>query len=229
VPDADTEAPPLPAPERAALRRLVARDPLLAGIEAQAGPLPWRTREPGFPGLLAAIVGQQISNLAAAAIWRRVVALMDGSPSAEALLALPDAALAGAGLSRPKIAYARGLAEAVATGRLDPSAFPSMPDEEVIAAIIALPGFGRWSAEIYLLFALGRRDAFPAADLALAAAAAHLYGFAARPGEKALRALAEPWAPWRGLAARLLWHHWRHVNRRPAAPSSLPSRKDPPA
>jgi DNA-3-methyladenine glycosylase II len=190
--------------------------PEFAAIEAVAGPLPWRTREAGFPGLLAAIVGQQISNLAAAAIWRRLGGLMDGTPRAEALLALPEAALREAGLSRPKIAYARGLADAVVSGRITPDAFPAMEDEAVIAAISALNGFGRWSAEIYLLFALCRRDAFPAADLALAASAQALFGLDERPKEKVLRALAEPWAPYRGLAARLLWHHWRHLRSRPA-------------
>jgi DNA-3-methyladenine glycosylase II len=216
VPDPIAPIPPLPAAERAALRRLGARVPQFAAIQRAAGPLPWRTREAGFPGLLAAIVGQQISNLAAAAIWKRIEALMPGSPRAEALLALPEGALREAGLSRPKIAYARGLAEAVATRTLDPNAFPAMDDEAVIAAISALNGFGRWSAEIYLLFALQRRDAFPAADLALACSAEALFGLDARPGEKALRALAEPWAPYRGLAARLLWHHWRHLKSRPA-------------
>jgi DNA-3-methyladenine glycosylase II len=141
---------------------------------------------------------------------------MDGTPRAEVLLALPEAALREAGLSRPKIAYARGLADAVVSGRITPDAFPAMDDEAVIAAISALEGFGRWSAEIYLLFALCRRDAFPAADLALAASAQALFGLAERPKEKALRALAEPWAPYRGLAARLLWHHWRHLRSRPA-------------
>lgn len=210
------DAPRPPPAERAALRQLCALDPDLAGIEGRAGPLPWRTRPRGFPGLLAAIVGQQISNLAAAAIWSRLAALMPPEPTAGALLALSDEALRGAGLSRPKIAYARGLAEAVATGRLDPAALETLPDEEAIAAISALKGFGRWSAEIYLLFALGRRDAFPAADLALAASLAHLRGLPQRPTERRLRDLAEPWAPYRGLAARLLWHHWRHVTARPA-------------
>lgn len=216
MPDPITPIPPLPAAERAALRRLGARVPEFALIERAAGPLPWRTREAGFPGLLAAIVGQQISNLAAAAIWKRVEALMAGHPRAEALLALPEGALREAGLSRPKIAYARGLAEAVVSGSLDPEGFAAMDDEAVIAAISALNGFGRWSAEIYLLFALTRRDAFPAADLALACSAEALFGLDGRPAEKALRALAEPWAPYRGLAARLLWHHWRHLKSRPA-------------
>jgi DNA-3-methyladenine glycosylase II len=85
-----------------------------------------------------------------------------------------------------------------------------------VAAISALKGFGRWSAEVYLLFGHARRDVFPAADLALASAAAHLLGLAERPRERALRELAAGWTPYRGLAARLLWHHWRHVTSRPA-------------
>lgn len=209
-------APPLPPVERAALRRLYVREPGFAAIERRAGPLPWRTREAGFAGLLAAIVGQQISNLAAAAIWTRLRALLSTPPCPREFLALSDDALRQAGLSRPKIAYARGLAEAFVAGRLDADRLAAMPDEEAIAAIAALKGFGRWSAEIYLLFALQRRDVFPAADLALAASLADLRGLPERPSERALRALAAPWAPYRGLAARLLWHHWRHVNGRAA-------------
>lgn len=210
------DAPPVPPAERAALRRLYARAPDFAAIERRAGPLPWRTREAGFAGLLAAIVGQQISNRAAAAIWARLRALLATPPCPRAFLSLSDEALRAAGLSRPKIVYARGLAAAVAEGRLAPEALAAMPDEEAIAAIAALKGLGRWSAEIYLLFALQRRDVFPAADLALAASLADLRGLPARPDAKALRAHAEAWAPYRGLAARLLWHHWRHVNGRAA-------------
>ncbi len=216
MPDALPPPPPLPQAERAALRRFVARAPEFAPVLPPAGPLPGRTREAGVPGLLAAIVGQQISNLAAAAIWNRVVAVAGSPPSASVLLALPDEALRMAGLSRPKIAYARGLAEAVVSGRIAPDAFAAMEDEAVIEAISALNGFGRWSAEIYLLFAMQRRDVFPAADLALACSAQALLGLEARPSEKGLRALAESWAPYRGLAARLLWHHWRHLKSRPA-------------
>jgi DNA-3-methyladenine glycosylase II len=205
----------VPAAERAALRRLYRIDPRLAAIERAAGPMHWRIRPPGFATLLSAIVGQQISNSAANAIRARLEAAMPcGSP--EGLMRLSEAELRAVGLSGQKIAYARGLAEACAAGALDPVAIAAMPDEEAIAAISALKGFGRWSAEVYLLFAHARRDVFPAADLALASAASHLLALPERPGEKALRALAEGWAPYRGLAARLLWHHWRHVTRRPA-------------
>lgn len=204
-----------PQPARAALNRLIAQDPDLAAIEARAGPLPWRVRPAGFPGLLAAIVGQQISNQAAGAIWRRLRAL-PGADLPEGLLALTEEALRGAGLSRPKVAHARALATAFRDGTLDTDRLAALDDEAAIAAIIAVRGLGRWTAEVYLLFALGREDVFPAGDLALAAAAADLRGLPARPPPAALRALAEAWRPSRALAARLLWHHWRYVTGRPA-------------
>ncbi|MBV8589637.1 MAG: DNA-3-methyladenine glycosylase 2 family protein, partial [Acetobacteraceae bacterium] len=163
----------VPAGARAAIEALVLRDPDFATVERAAGPLPWRTRPAGFAGFLQAIVSQQISNRAAAAIWGRVTAL-PGVLEPEGLLALPDEALRAAGLSRPKIAHARALAEAVFTRALDPEAIPLMDDDDAIAAISSVRGLGRWTAEIYLLFALGRHDVFPAGDLALAASAAHL-------------------------------------------------------
>ncbi|MDA8250463.1 MAG: DNA-3-methyladenine glycosylase 2 family protein [Rhodospirillales bacterium] len=214
---------PHPPPEaRAALAELCTRDSDLAAIEPAAGPLPWRLRAEGFPGLLQAIVGQQISNQAAAAIWRRVAAL-PGALVPGGLLELSDEALRGAGMSRPKIGHARALAAAFADGRLETAALASLGDEAAVAAIASVRGLGRWTAEIYLLFALGRADVFPAADLALAAAAAHLKRLPARPGPAALRTLAEPWRPQRALAARLLWHYWRHVTGRPAMDDVIPA------
>ena len=204
-----------PTAARAALQRLAEADPDLAGIEAAAGPLPWRRRPAGFEGLLQAIVGQQISNMAALAIWGRL-RVVEGALDPAGLLALDDAALRAAGLSRPKVAHARALAEAFADGRLEAGALAAMEDEAAIAAIASVRGLGRWSAEVYLLFALERPDVFPAGDLALAAAAAQLKGLPARPNPVALRGMAEAWQPWRGLAARLLWHHWRHLTGRPA-------------
>lgn len=213
--------PAMPPSARAALRRLTADHPELAGIEAAAGPLPWRVRPPGFPGLLQAMIGQQISNQAAGAIWRRLAAT-PGALDPLGLLALPDEALRAAGLSRPKMAHARALAAAFADGRLEAAALAAMPDAEAVATIAAVRGMGEWTAEVYLLFALQRPDVFPAGDLALAAAAAHLRGLPARPRPAALRAMAEAWRPARALAARLLWHHWRFVTGRPAM-------DDPPA
>jgi DNA-3-methyladenine glycosylase II len=211
----DVNFPVPPPASRAALDRLAARDADLGRVEAVAGPLPWRQRPPGFPGLLQAIVGQQISSQAASAIWRRLHATA-GALHPTGLSALPDAALREAGLSRPKMAHARALAEAFAEGRLDAAMLQAMSDQEAVAAITAIRGLGSWSAEIYLLFALGRDDVFPAGDLALASATADLKRLATRPGAIALRAMAGPWRPWRGLAARLLWHYWRHVTGRPA-------------
>jgi DNA-3-methyladenine glycosylase II len=180
-----------PAAARAVLDKLIASDPELAGIEIRAGPLPWRTRTPGFPGLLQAIVAQQISNQAAAAIWGRLRAI-GGALQPAGLLALSDESLRAAGLSRPKIAHVRALAAAFLEGTLDPVAIAAMDDE---AAVAAVRGLGRWTAE---------------------ASAAHLRRLDARPGPAELRTLADGWRHARSLAARLLWHHWRHVTGRPA-------------
>ena len=207
---------PVPPPEaRAGLNRLARIDPDLRRIEKLAGPLPWRTRQPGFGGLLNAIVGQQISNQAAAAIWRRVCAL-EGCHDPAGFLLLDDDALRTAGLSRPKISHARAVAEAFRAGLLATEALAAMPDEAAVAAISSVRGLGVWSAEIYLLFALQRPDVFPAGDLALQAAAADLKGLDSRPTPKALRELVAPWQPHRALAARLLWHWWRHLCGRPS-------------
>ncbi len=203
-----------PAAARAALDLLIEADRDLAGIELRAGPLPWRTRTPGYAGLLQAIVAQQISNQAATAIWRRLRAI-PGALEPAGLLALSDEALRSAGLSRPKVAHARALATAFLDGTLDPVAIAAMDDEAAITAIASVRGLGRWTAEVYLLFALGRHDVFPAGDIALQASAAHLKGLSERPGPLALRNLADSWRPARALAARLLWHHWRHVTGRP--------------
>lgn len=206
-------APPLAA--RRAIAALCKLDPDFARILPAAGPLPWRSREAGFTGLLQAIVGQQISNAAAAAIWRRLQAVPGALDPAQ-LLRLDEETLRGAGLSRPKVAHAYSLAEAFASGRLETASLAAMDDATAIATISEVRGMGPWSAEIYLLFALGRLDVFPAGDLALAAAVADLKALPARPAPKALRLLAQSWQPWRSLAARLLWHHWRHVTGRPA-------------
>ena len=207
---------PHPPPDAAlALARLVAADPDLAGVLERAGPLPWRTRTPGFAGLLQAIVAQMISNQAAHAIWTRLRAV-PGALDPAILVDLPEDVLRGAGLSRPKVAHARALARAFLDGGLDADRLATLDDEAAIAAIAAVKGLGRWTAEVYLLFAMQRLDVFPAGDIALAASAADLKRLEARPDPKALRVLAEQWQPWRSLAARVLWHHWRHVTGRPA-------------
>ncbi|MFC0388775.1 DNA-3-methyladenine glycosylase family protein [Muricoccus vinaceus] len=194
---------------------LALADPALHGVLAAAGPLPWRRRAPGFPGLLRTICGQQISNRAAGAIWARLRAL-PGALDPAGLMALDDAVLCGvAGLSRPKAAHARSLATAILEGRLRLEDLAGMADEDAVAHLCAIRGLGRWTAQVHLLFAEDRPDIFPEGDLALAAALAHLRDLPARLPPRALAEAARGWQPWRSLAARLLWHHWRHVTGRP--------------
>ncbi len=206
--------PPTPPAARRGLLRLARVDADLARIEREAGPLPWRTRDTGFSGLLSAIVGQQISNQAAAAIWRRLCAL-EGCRTPHGFLQLSDDTLRAAGLSRPKVTHGRAVAQAFADGVLASETLAAMDDAAAVAAMSSVRGLGVWSAEIYLLFALQRADVFPAGDLALQAAAADLKGLPARPSAKALREMAAPWQPHRAVAARLLWHWWRHLSGKP--------------
>ena len=166
-----------------------------------------RRRPPGFPALLRAIVGQQLSVASAGAIWARLEDTVRPLTPA-ALLALDEAALRAAGLSRPKIRYARALAGECASGALDLERLADLADEEAIAALVAVSGIGRWTAEVYLLFALGRRDVLPAGDLALLSAAQRLYGLPERPQPAGLLDRAEPWRPWRGAVAHLLWRYF---------------------
>ena len=132
------------------------------------------------------------------------------------LIALPDEVLRGAGLSRPKAVHARALAAAFLDGTLSIDRIALLDDEAAIVTIGSIKGLGRWTAEIYLLFALDRLDVFPSGDIALAGALMDLKRLPARPNPKTLRELAVAWQPVRSLAARLLWHHWRHVTGRPA-------------
>ena len=200
-------APTQPEPALdAALKRLARIDPDLRRAVKLCGPLPDRRRPPGYATLLQAIVGQQVSVAAAAAIWQRVNEA--GAHDPARLRAMDDDALKACGLSRPKMRYARALAEAVAAGTLDFDALHAHDDATAIAALSALPGIGRWTAEIYLLFALGRTDVWPAQDLALQAAVQHLKGMRSRPDVKRMDRLAEPWRPHRGVAARLLWRYY---------------------
>jgi DNA-3-methyladenine glycosylase II len=167
-----------------------------------------RQREPGFATLLRVMVAQQLSTKSAAAIWARLEAACAPAVTAERYLALDDAAFRTIGFSRQKTAYGRSLAEAVGGGGLDLEALATLPEEEAIAAISALRGFGRWSAEIYLLFALGRADVFPADDLGLQVGMQRLKRLEARPNRKALDLLVEHWRPLRGCGAIFLWHYY---------------------
>jgi DNA-3-methyladenine glycosylase II len=197
---------------------LYALDPDFAAIEPVAGPLPWRSRPRGFGGLARSILGQQISNQAADAIWRRFAALPDALEPA-GLLALRDEDFRAAGLSRPKVAHLRGLAAAALRGEMRLHALEEMTDAEAVAHLAAQRGLGPWTAQVHLLFAEGRPDIFPHGDVALAAAYADLKRLPQRPSHRELTMLAVGWSPWRSLAARLLWHHWRHVTGRPVGES----------
>ncbi|MEY3308566.1 MAG: hypothetical protein RLZZ413_2604 [Pseudomonadota bacterium] len=187
---------------------LAAREPQFARALERTGPLPLRRREDGFASLLDAIVGQQVSVASAAAIWRRLEAA--GLTEAAAVAVAGDDQLRACGLSRQKMRYARALAQA----GLDYAALRSAPDEAVIATLVVLPGIGRWTAEIYAMFSLGRADVFAPGDLALQESARLLFGLDGRPSEKALRRSAEDWSPWRGVAARLLWAYYHVAKER---------------
>jgi DNA-3-methyladenine glycosylase II len=185
-------------------------EPAFAAALARIGyPAP-RISQPGYVTLLRAIVGQQVSIKAAASIWNKLDAAVGGADIPAKVAAASPETLRGAGLSRMKAAYAHSLAEEVLTGRLDLHALPE-DDEEAIAAMTRVKGIGVWSAEIYLLFAEGRLDIWPAGDLAVQIEVGRILGLDAKPTEKQTRALAEPWRPHRGAAAIFAWHH-RHVN-----------------
>ena len=190
---------------KAGLDRLAMIDPDIARVLARTGYPEPRVRPPGFATLLRIMVAQQLSTRSAAAIWARVEQACPPPVTAERFLALDEGAFKTVGFSRQKMDYGRGLAEAVAGGALDLEALATLPEEAAIEAISALRGFGRWSAEIYLLFALGRADVFPADDLALQVGMQRLKRLDARPNRKLMDQLAEPWRPLRGCGAIFLW------------------------
>jgi DNA-3-methyladenine glycosylase II len=164
-----------------------------------------RLRDPGYTTLLRTIVGQQVSVAAAASVWNKLEVLIGAGCAPEKLLEQDFDALRACGLSRQKQGYARSLAELVVSGGLPLDALPA-DDEEAIAYLTQVKGIGRWSAEIYLLFAEGRGDIWPAGDLAVQEAVGRLMGLSERPSEKATREIAELWRPHRGAAAIFTWH-----------------------
>lgn len=187
---------------------LTKRDPRFATALDQTGPLPLRLKPDGFAELFSAIVSQQVSTASAAAIWRRVCAADLTDP--EAVAAASDEELQACGLSRPKVRYARALAEA----GIDFRFLRDMPPDEVIRTLVAVPGIGPWTAEIYTMFSLGHADVFAPGDLALQESARILFDLEARPTEKELRTMARDWSPWQSVAARLLWAYYRVVKGR---------------
>lgn len=187
---------------------LGAQDARFAEALAQVGALPLRRHADGFTALLDAIVGQQVSVASANAIWARMEAA--GVVSLDGVQAASDEALRAVGLSRQKARYAKALADS----GIDFMALRGKADEVVIAELVAVPGIGRWTAEIYAMFALGRADVFAPGDLALQEGARLLFGLSERPSEKALRGMAEAWSPWRAVAARVLWAYYHVVKSR---------------
>ena len=193
---------------RAACDALGKVEPKFAEAIARAGYPEPRVRERGCGTLLRTIVGQQVSVAAAASIWRKLEEQVGDLEDPANIAKASDEQLRAAGLSRQKASYARSLAGEVTSGRLDLANLPA-DDEEAIAKLVQVKGIGRWSAEIYLLFAEGRSDVWPAGDLAVQIEIGRILGHDARPSEKAIRDLAENWRPHRGAAAILAWHHYK--------------------
>ncbi|MEE4453893.1 DNA-3-methyladenine glycosylase 2 family protein [Novosphingobium resinovorum] len=190
---------------RLGLDTIARKEPAIGRAIERAGYPEPRIRATGYATLLRTIVGQQVSVAAAASVWAKLEALLGDTIAPEALLAAEFDALRGCGLSRQKQGYARSLCELVVAGSLDLDALPA-DDEEAIAQLVRIKGIGRWSAEIYLLFAEGRPDIWPAGDLAVQVGLGKLLGLEERPSEKLTRELAEDWRPHRGAAAIFTWH-----------------------
>lgn len=192
---------------RTGLDAIAAASPPLAAALARAGYPPPRLRERGVETLMRAIVGQQVSVKSADSTWARLAAATGGFTDLRAVLAVPVEALRTAGLSRQKASYVHALAHACVHDGLDFTALPA-DDEAAVARLVAVKGIGRWSAEIYLLFADGRADIFPAGDLAVQIELGRILGLDARPTERTTRELAAAFAPHRGALAVFLWHHY---------------------
>ncbi|MCI4591466.1 DNA-3-methyladenine glycosylase 2 family protein [Sphingobium sp. BYY-5] len=192
---------------RTSLDVIAAQEPGFVAAIGRVGYPPPRVREPGYETLLRTIVGQQVSVAAAAAVWRKLEAELGTGCAPQALLERDFDSLRACGLSRQKQGYARSLAELVVSGALDLLALPQ-DDEEAIAELVRIKGIGRWSAEIYLLFAEGRPDIWPAGDLAVQIEIGRILGLPERPSEKLTRNLAEAWRPHRSAAAIMAWHHY---------------------
>ena len=192
---------------RAHVEALAAIEPAFARVVERHGIPDPRQSEPGAHTLLRTIVGQQVSVAAARSMWAKLESAYGSPPDLAAILNASDESLRAAGLSRQKAGYARSLAGLVLNGELDLGALPT-DDEEAIAELIKIKGIGRWSAEIYLLFAEGRADVWPAGDLAVQIEVGRLLELPGKPAEKHLRELAEAWRPYRGAAAVLAWHSY---------------------
>ncbi|MFJ6023217.1 DNA-3-methyladenine glycosylase family protein [Brevundimonas sp. NPDC092305] len=197
----------------AARRTVVGIDPRLARAHAQTPAFEWRRRIGGFEGLFHMIVDQQVSLASAVAIWARVEAGLGGEVTPERTLATPIEALRSMGLSIQKATYGHEIARAHVEGRIDFDHLERLSDEEATARLVAIKGVGRWTAETFLMFAEGRRDVFPAGDIALQEAMRWADGSPTRPKERDAYLRSEAWKPHRSVAAHLLWGWYGAVKR----------------
>lgn len=198
------------------LRILARRDDDLRTALRLVGSPPPRQRPPGFASLARIVVGQQVSTAAANGIWARIAAAVEPL-TPQRIAAQDEAALRALGLSRQKALYLRGIGAAIASGALDLDEVARADDNRAITALLAVKGVGRWTAEIYLLFALGRRDVFPAGDLALQVGLQRLKRLRKRPDPERARKLAAHWSPMRGAMAHFLWHYYAVLKQRDGA------------
>lgn len=203
----------------AAFAQLLDRDPRLAPLARLTGIPRLRRRPAGFAGLVAMVVAQQLSVAAARAIAGRLETLMGGEATPAFFLAQAPERLRQAGLSAPKIRTLTGIAQALESGQVDLEPMARRPLEEAVGELVRLPGIGRWSAELYLLFCLGRADAFPGGDLALQVALGEAFDLGGRCTEQGLYAIAEDWRPFRGVAAHLLWAYYGVKRARSGVPA----------
>lgn len=202
-----------------ALDQLLGLDRRLEALVAEAGRPALRRRAPGFEGLAAIVVAQQLSVAAARTITGRLQAALGGAIAPPPLLAAPVEALRAAGLSAPKIRTLTGIAAALTAGDVDLAKVDGMTADAAADYLTRLPGVGKWTADIYLLFCLGRADAFPDGDLALKVAAGEAFGLPGRCSDLGLAAIAEDWRPLRGVAAHLLWAYYGARRARLGAPA----------
>ena len=212
-----------------AVAELSRRDPHLAAVVARHGAPPLWDRPPGFETLVQIILEQQISLSAGRAAYGRLERLA-GAVTPERVAALSEADLRGAGLTRQKSAYIRDIARAIVEGAFDPDALAALDDDEARAALIKLRGVGPWTANIYLLMALGRADIWPSGDLALVAAMREVKRLRSLPSSDRIGRITRAWSPWRAVAARVLWHHYLSTPRQRAKVSAAkPSSRRTPA
>jgi len=207
------------------LAALQAQDRRLESVIATAGEVPLRRLEPGFASLCSIVISQQVSRASAEAIFARLCRLYDPL-TPEAVLAQDAQRLVEAGLSRPKQRTLLALAERITARRLDLDRLCRETAEAAMTDLVAVPGIGPWTAEIYLLFCAGHPDIFPARDLALQVAVGQALGLEGRPDHRETARIAESWAPWRGVAARLFWAYYREIKGREAAPATAMTQKN---